>query len=74
MGYAPAKRMARIAAAHGPEPIPLQTAAMDQVSTVMGSDENVVEGLQGICSKNRPCLIGVPNTWLAETSPFKVLI
>ena len=31
---------------HFREPIPLQTTAMDQVSTVMGADENVIEGLR----------------------------
>ena len=31
---------------HFREPIPLQTTALDQISTVMGSDENLVEGLR----------------------------
>lgn len=52
---------------HFREPIPLQTTAMDQVSAVMGSEENVVEGLKAICSKNTPSLVGVPTTGLAET-------
>ncbi len=52
---------------HFREPIPLQTTAMDQVSAVMGSEENLVEGLKAICSKNRPSLVGVPTTGLAET-------
>lgn len=52
---------------HFREPIPLQTSAMDQISAVMGSDENVVEGLKAICSKNNPSLVGVPTTGLAET-------
>ena len=52
---------------HFREPIPLQTSAMDQISAVMGSDENVVEGLKAICSKNSPSLVGVPTTGLAET-------
>jgi len=30
---------------HFREPIPLQTTAMDQISTVMNADENVIEGL-----------------------------
>jgi nitrogenase molybdenum-iron protein NifN len=52
---------------HFREPIPLQTTAMDQVSTVMGADENVVEGLKTICEKSRPELLGLPTTGLAET-------
>lgn len=52
---------------HFREPIPLQTTAMDQVSTVMGSEENVVEGLATICAKSKPDLIGLPTTGLSET-------
>jgi len=52
---------------HFREPIPLQTTAMDQVSTVMGSEDSVVEGLRTIAEKNHPALIGVPTTGLAET-------
>ncbi|HEX8989853.1 MAG TPA: nitrogenase iron-molybdenum cofactor biosynthesis protein NifN [Rhodocyclaceae bacterium] len=51
---------------HFREPIPLQTTAMDQVSTIMGADENVVEGLRTICEKNRPAVIGLPTTGLSE--------
>jgi len=52
---------------HFREPIPLQTTAMDQVSSVMGADENVVEGLKTICEKNAPEIIGLPTTGLSET-------
>lgn len=52
---------------HFREPIPLQTTAMDQVSSVMGADENIVEGLKAVCSKQKPALIGLPTTGLAET-------
>lgn len=52
---------------HFREPIPLQTTAMDQVSTVMGADENVIEGLKTICEKNSPEIIGLPTTGLSET-------
>jgi nitrogenase molybdenum-iron protein NifN len=52
---------------HFREPIPLQSSAMDQVSSVMGADENVVEGLRTLCEKHRPALVGVPTTGLAET-------
>jgi nitrogenase molybdenum-iron protein NifN len=52
---------------HFREPIPLQTTAMDQVSTVMSADENVIEGLKAICEKSKPALIGLPTTGLSET-------
>lgn len=52
---------------HFREPVPLQTTAMDQVSSVMGADENIVEGLKTICEKSKPDLVGVPSTGLAET-------
>jgi nitrogenase molybdenum-iron protein NifN len=53
---------------HFREPIPLQTTAMDQIATVMNSDENVIVGLKTICEKNNsPDVIGLPTTGLSET-------
>jgi len=52
---------------HFREPIPLQTTAMDQVSTVLGADESIVEGLKTISEKSKPAMIGVPTTGLSET-------
>ncbi len=52
---------------HFREPIPLQTTAMDQVSTVMSADENVILGLKAVCEKSQPELIGLPTTGLSET-------
>lgn len=52
---------------HFREPIPLQTSAMEQVSTIMGADQNIIEGLKTICEKSSPELIGVPTTGLSET-------
>lgn len=52
---------------HFREPIPLQTSAMDQGSSVMGADENVVQGLKNIAEKNKPALITVLTTGLSET-------
>jgi nitrogenase molybdenum-iron protein NifN len=52
---------------HFREPIPLQTTAMDQVSSIMGADDNVVEGLKTICEKNAPAIIGLATTGLSET-------
>lgn len=52
---------------HFREPIPLQTTAMDQVSSVMGADDNIIEALKNICEKNSPTLLGMVTTGLAET-------
>ena len=51
---------------HFREPIPLQSTAMEQVSAIMGANDNVVEGLRVLCEKNHPDLIGMPTTGLAE--------
>jgi nitrogenase molybdenum-iron protein NifN len=51
---------------HFREPIPIQSTAMEQVSAIMGANENVVEGLRVLCEKSQPDLIGVPTTGLAE--------
>ena len=51
---------------HFREPIPLQTTAMDQVSSIMGADGNVVEALRAICDKNRPNVVGLVTTGLSE--------
>lgn len=52
---------------HFREPVPLQTTAMDQISSVMGADDNVVEALRVICEKQNPAVIGLLTTALAET-------
>ena len=51
---------------HFNEPIPLQTTAMDQTTTVLGADGNVVEALATICQKNRPRVVGLVTTGLSE--------
>jgi nitrogenase molybdenum-iron protein NifN len=51
---------------HFNEPIALQTTAMDQTTTVLGSDDNVVEALATICEKNHPAIIGLVTTGLSE--------
>ncbi|MDR3214470.1 MAG: nitrogenase iron-molybdenum cofactor biosynthesis protein NifN [Azoarcus sp.] len=52
---------------HFREPIPLQTTAMDQVSTIMGADGNIVEALRALSEKNSPDVIGLLTTGLSET-------
>lgn len=51
---------------HFHEPIALQTTAMDQVTTIIGADDNVVEALATICRKDRPQVIGLISTGLSE--------
>ncbi|MBI4741830.1 MAG: nitrogenase iron-molybdenum cofactor biosynthesis protein NifN [Betaproteobacteria bacterium] len=52
---------------HFREPIPLQTTAMDQVSTIMGADENIKEALRALSDKSKPDIIGLVTTGLSET-------
>lgn len=52
---------------HFREPIPLQTTAMDQVSTIMGADDNIVEALRTLSDKSKPDIIGLVTTGLSET-------
>lgn len=52
---------------HFREPIALQTTAMEQLTTILGADENVVEALRTVCAKDRPDVIGLISTSLAET-------
>ena len=52
---------------HFREPIPLQSTAMDQSSSVMGADDNVIEGLRTLAEKSAPELITVLTTGLSET-------
>ncbi|MRD72376.1 nitrogenase iron-molybdenum cofactor biosynthesis protein NifN [Rhodocyclus tenuis] len=52
---------------HFREPIPLQTTAMDLVSTIMNADENVLAGLKALCEKSQPQVIGLATTGLSET-------
>ncbi|OSM04020.1 nitrogenase iron-molybdenum cofactor biosynthesis protein NifN [Magnetofaba australis] len=51
---------------HFREPIPLQTTAMDQVSTVMGADENIHEGLGVLAKAGKARLITLLSTGLSE--------
>lgn len=51
---------------HFNEPIPLQSTAMDPVTTIMGSDENIIKALATICEKNNPRLIALMSSGLAE--------
>ncbi|MBF0460902.1 MAG: nitrogenase iron-molybdenum cofactor biosynthesis protein NifN [Magnetococcales bacterium] len=52
---------------HFREPIAMQTTAMDQTSTIMGADDNLVEALATLSAKSGASLIGVIATGLAAT-------
>lgn len=51
---------------HFREPIALQTTAMDQLTTIIGADENIVEALETICAADAPEVIGLITTGLSE--------
>lgn len=51
---------------HFREPIALQTTAMEQTTTVLGADGNVVEALRTIALRNRPEIVGLISTGLSE--------
>jgi len=59
---------------HFREPIPLQTTAMDQISTVMGAIDNIVDGLKTICEKSQPDLLGLCSTGLSETQGSDIVM
>jgi nitrogenase molybdenum-iron protein NifN len=58
---------------HFREPIPLQTTAMDQVASILGADESVVEALRVLCANERPEAIGLLTTGLSETQGADIL-
>lgn len=51
---------------HFREPIALQTTAMDQLTTIIGADDNIVEALETICANDDPDVIGLITTGLSE--------
>jgi len=51
---------------HLKEPIPLQNTAIDQVSAVMGGDDNLYDALTLLCEKHSPDMISVMTTGLTE--------
>lgn len=51
---------------HFHEPIPMQSTAMDPISTVMGSDSNLTEAFKNITQQHHPKLIGLLSSGLTE--------
>ncbi len=52
---------------HFREAIPLQTTAMDQVSTILGGYDNLEQAIRTIVERNKPAMIGVATTGVTET-------
>lgn len=51
---------------HFHDPIPLQTTAMDPVTTIMGSNDNILAALALLCERHNPKMIVVLSTGLSE--------
>jgi nitrogenase molybdenum-iron protein NifN len=51
---------------HFREPIPVQSTAMDQVTSIMGADDNILEGLKTVCEKAKPAVVGLLTTGISE--------
>ncbi|WP_313686493.1 nitrogenase iron-molybdenum cofactor biosynthesis protein NifN [Pantoea sp.] len=51
---------------HFHDPIPLQSTAMDPMSTIMGSDDNIITALNTLCQRNNPKAIVLLSTGLSE--------
>ncbi len=52
---------------HFLEAIPLATTAMDEVSTVLGGEENIIQAVLALAKKSQPELVGVCSTALTAT-------
>jgi nitrogenase molybdenum-iron protein NifN len=52
---------------HFREMIPLQTTAMNEVTTIMGGLENIEQAIVNIYKRAKPALIGICSTGLTET-------
>ncbi len=52
---------------HFRESIPLQTTAMNEVTTILGGGDNIEKALLNIHKRAKPALIGIASTGLTET-------
>ncbi|KWV58145.1 nitrogen fixation protein NifN [Bradyrhizobium macuxiense] len=53
---------------HFREPVPLQTTAMSEVTTVLGGYENVEQAILNIHNRAKPEIIGICSTGVTETN------
>ena len=51
---------------HFHEPVPIQSTAMDPITTVMGSDDNIIQALTTLCERSNPRLIVLMSSGLSE--------
>jgi len=58
---------------HFHEPIPIQSTAMDPISTVMGSDDNLRQAFTHICQQHHPKLIGLLTSGLTEAQGANIV-
>ncbi len=52
---------------HFREMIPLQTTAMNEVTTILGGMENIEQAIMNIWNRNQPEILGLASTGLTET-------
>lgn len=52
---------------HFKEAVPLQTTAMNEVSTILGGAEQIEEAIENLIKKSNPKFIGIASTALTET-------
>lgn len=51
---------------HFHEPVPLQSTAMEPITTIMGADDNIFTALETLCERNTPRIIVLLSTGLSE--------
>ncbi|WP_413722949.1 nitrogenase iron-molybdenum cofactor biosynthesis protein NifN [Sodalis sp. RH23] len=51
---------------HFHEPVPLQSTAMEPITTIMGADDNIFTALETLCERNAPRIIVLLSTGLSE--------
>jgi nitrogenase molybdenum-iron protein NifN len=51
---------------HFHDPIPLQSTAMEPITTIMGADDNVLQALTTICGRSNPKVVVLLSTGLSE--------
>ena len=52
---------------HFKEAVPLQTTAMNEVSTILGGADQIEEAIENLIRKSKPAFIGIASTALTET-------
>lgn len=52
---------------HFKEAVPLQTTAMNEVSTILGGADQIEEAIENLRKKSNPAFIGIASTALTET-------